>query len=258
MHPPPAPYLPGSETFPRAAEGTAAVLGVVGASGGVGASTLAAACAVRATAAGVGVVLVDGSPFGGGVDVLLGLEHEPGLRWRDLAAARGVLDGAALLGAMPAAEGCRVLSFDRGDPRIGGGLRHYDDPGPVVQALGAVVELVVLDLPGPGRAGAERWWECVDEAVLVVGGGVPQCAAAAVAVEVVPRVRSAVARMAAGLPDDVVAATLGLPTHPLAHDPGVVRALVQGTAVGTERGPVCRTAEELVAAVVARGRRLVG
>ena len=48
---------------------------------GSGASVLATAVAVRAARAGVDVVLVDGCPLGGGLDVVLGAEQESGIRW---------------------------------------------------------------------------------------------------------------------------------------------------------------------------------
>ncbi|MGZ4743893.1 MAG: P-loop NTPase [Oryzihumus sp.] len=65
------------------------VIGVVGGSGGVGATVLAAALATRAAATGRTVACVDGDVLGGGLDVTFGLEQEPGLRWPDLAAALG-------------------------------------------------------------------------------------------------------------------------------------------------------------------------
>jgi septum formation inhibitor-activating ATPase MinD len=60
----------------RGRQGT--LLVVVGASGGVGASTLAAAIAVRAAAADASVALVDGCPWGGGLDVVLGADRRAG------------------------------------------------------------------------------------------------------------------------------------------------------------------------------------
>ena len=83
------------------------VLVVVGASGGVGASSLATAVAVRAVRAGLDVVLVDGCPLGGGLDVVLGAEQAQGVRWSDLSRLEGSADGPALLVRLPLAEGVR-------------------------------------------------------------------------------------------------------------------------------------------------------
>ncbi|WP_157693118.1 hypothetical protein [Pedococcus dokdonensis] len=133
------------------------VLGVVGASGGLGVSTLAVALAVRATPLVGATVAVDGSPEGGALDVTACVEHVPGLRWPDLAAAEGRIDGAALLHELPADGPARVLAG-----------RGRQPPDAVVEAalagLAAVCGLVVVDLGGSlARAAA-----CTD-VLLVVG-----------------------------------------------------------------------------------------
>ena len=109
---------------------TVAVLGAVG---GVGASTFAAALAWVA-----GGLLVDLDPVGGGVDVLLGIEHTPGARWSGLRLGGGTLDPALLAGGLPAWRGVRVLAADRSPP--------VDAVAPVC-ASGAERGTVVADLP---------------------------------------------------------------------------------------------------------------
>lgn len=86
------------------------VIGVIGASGGLGVSTLAVALAVRAAPQVGATVAVDGMPDGGALHVTACLEHLPGVRWPDLAAAQGGLDGAALLRVLPAEGTTRVLA----------------------------------------------------------------------------------------------------------------------------------------------------
>ena len=86
------------------------VMGVIGASGGLGASTLAVALAVRAGPEVGATVAVDGALDGGALDVTACLEHLSGVRWPDLAAAQGGLDGAALLRVLPAEGTTRVLA----------------------------------------------------------------------------------------------------------------------------------------------------
>ena len=61
-------------------DSTIPVLAVVGGSGGVGASTFAAALATAAAPA----TLIDLDPVSGGIDVLLGIEDVPGARWSGL------------------------------------------------------------------------------------------------------------------------------------------------------------------------------
>lgn len=112
------------------------VVTVTGARGGCGASTLAAALALSAAAHGTGVLLVDLDLSGGGLDVLLGSEHLPGLRWPDLDSDS--FDFAGL----PAVGNLRVLSAGRDPANAPPELMRG-----VVTAAAGMFGLVVLDLP---------------------------------------------------------------------------------------------------------------
>ena len=68
------------------------MFGVVGGSGGVGASTFAAVLAAVTARA----MLVDIDVVGGGIDVLLGIEDVPGARWSGLRVGGGRLDPGSL------------------------------------------------------------------------------------------------------------------------------------------------------------------
>src|SRR5450631_1703863 len=104
---------------------TSHIIGVVGGSGGVGASVLSAAIAIRAAQAGLRTVCLDGDRLGGGLDVTLGIEQERGVRWPDLPGARGRIDGPELLRALPTVDGVAVLSFDRArDVRLAAEILH--------------------------------------------------------------------------------------------------------------------------------------
>jgi secretion/DNA translocation related CpaE-like protein len=71
---------------PRREEaGRGAVVAVVGGRGGAGATVFATALAQCAGAA----LLVDADPWGGGIDLVQGVEAEQGLRWADLALQGG-------------------------------------------------------------------------------------------------------------------------------------------------------------------------
>lgn len=154
--------------------GGSGALAVVGASGGLGASVLAAAVAVRAHRGGVDVVAVDLCPLGGGLDVTLGAEQERGVRWPDLAGLSGSADGPALADRLPLAGGVPVLSFDRGAGRR--------PEAPVVSAvLSALVgtgRLVVVD-GTPGGSLSEPVWDLVREVVVLAGPSLRQLAALA-------------------------------------------------------------------------------
>lgn len=59
-------------------------------------------------------VAIDLAPWSGGSDVLLGLEHVPGVRWHDLDGADGDFDAAGLMRRLPKGPlGERVLAHDR-------------------------------------------------------------------------------------------------------------------------------------------------
>ncbi|MFG2293500.1 septum site-determining protein Ssd [Streptomyces sp. NPDC048603] len=92
----------------------ALTVGVIGGSGGAGASTLACALAISAARSGERTMLIDGDPFGGGLDVLLGGEGAEGLRWPDFAASRGRVAAGALEESLPRLHSLRLLSWDRG------------------------------------------------------------------------------------------------------------------------------------------------
>lgn len=111
------------------------LVGVVGGSGGVGASTFAAVLSLVAAPS----VLVDLDVSGGGIDVVLGVEQVPGARWSGLHLEGGRLDPAALENGLPRAGPTAVLAADTATL----------DPAAVLQVLDAASALgsVVLDLP---------------------------------------------------------------------------------------------------------------
>jgi secretion/DNA translocation related CpaE-like protein len=125
---------------------TGRVIAVVGACGGAGTSTLAAGLARGLRRDREPAALVDLAVPGVGVDVLLGIEDEPGARWPDLAAARGDVDGAGLLTALPRWGTVPVLSGSRHVPERPDDAVVLD----VCTGLLRADQSVVLDLPLPG------------------------------------------------------------------------------------------------------------
>lgn len=158
------------------------VVAVVGAAGGVGASTLACLLAQRRAAAGDRVVLVDLDPAGGGLDVLLGVEQVPGARWSDLRHTGSGVEGAELVAALPHWRGVAVVSGDahrtqRAEDVVGPGA---DVAGAVVDAVVGAGGVVVLDASVRG-AGVLPAWSAVaraDASVLVTAQDVVGVAAA--------------------------------------------------------------------------------
>ena len=123
--------------------GSGTVVTVVGARGGAGASTVASALALHAAASGLRTVLVDADASGAGIDLVLGAEDVPGVRWPDLALVEGRIPGGALVQALPRTHGLSFLSCTR-DQLEGVAPEALDA---VVMALRRVGDLVVIDAP---------------------------------------------------------------------------------------------------------------
>ena len=153
------------------------LLAVCGAAGGAGASTLAAAMA-RVAAGAHPVTLIDADDRSGGLDLLLGLEETPGIRWPELRLGEGTVDGADLRAALPTtSDGIACLSAARStiaDPfRLTPGL-----VGPVLEALRAAPGVTIIDMPGGGEV-ADAVADACRHVALVVPAEVRPAAAAA-------------------------------------------------------------------------------
>jgi len=227
------------------------LVAIGGSCGGAGASTVAAAVAL---AAAPGVLLVDGDPWGGGLDLVLGAERAEGLRWPDLATLRGRVAGDALLAALPEVRGVHVLASGREAPAA------VPD-----EALEAVVEAarsvgcpVVVDVSRAGAPDAAGALADADLAVLVVPGRLRAATAARLLVETSGSPWSAAqlvaGRVPGGLGPDEVAAVVGRPVlAELPHDRTAVARGERGEPpdVGA-RSPLGSVARRIVTAVGAR------
>ncbi len=121
----------------------ARVLGVIGARGGSGATSMAVALACTAAESGRSVLLVDADPVGGGIELAMGCEGMAGTRWSDLAERSGRLPAATLVGSLPQRHGVHVLSFDR----IGGPPVTQRAAASVFETARRAFDVVVVDLP---------------------------------------------------------------------------------------------------------------
>ena len=113
-----------------APESGSSVLAVVGAVGGVGATTVAIACAVGRVA---DCLLVDADPDSPGLDLPLGIPEGAGVRWPEIPDTADPLDPGSLRSALPEVGGVTVVTGSRAGrgPACGG-------PGsPGVRAGGA-------------------------------------------------------------------------------------------------------------------------
>jgi secretion/DNA translocation related CpaE-like protein len=216
---------------------------VVGGSGGVGASTLAAGLAVVGVRMARRAMLVDADPLGGGVDLLVGAERVDGWRWPRLASARGHLGD--LTGQLPQVDGVDVLSMARDAPERGPDAEQMTSV--LLSALRSH-RLTVVDVPrslGPAAREAVRR---ADQVLLLVQADVRGVAAGRAMVDQLDQacrelalvVRSGRAR---SLAPDTVAAGLGLALlGSVADDPGLILAAESGDPPArSSRSPLART-----------------
>ncbi|MET9604054.1 septum site-determining protein Ssd [Streptomyces sp. NPDC006512] len=241
--------LPDAETFlvdriADVVEGAgrpALTVGVIGGSGGAGASTLACALALRAARAGERTILIDGDPLGGGMDVLLGGEGAEGLRWPDFAASRGRVGAGALAESLPELHALRVLSWDRGD-------RVVVPPAAMRSVVAAARRrggVVVVDLPRRVDEAVAEVLAQLDLVLMVVPGELRSVAAAgrvAAGVRMVARdVRVVVrGRCPEGLDAEAVAGLLRVPlAGEVPVEVGLPGRVSEGEPPGA-RGPLAR------------------
>jgi secretion/DNA translocation related CpaE-like protein len=137
---------------------------VVGGSGGVGATTLAAGLAFVA-ARTQPTMLIDADPRSGGIDLLLGAERTPGWRWPRLATARGHLGD--LTGQLPSVDGIDLLSMGRGESPPGGDLTG-EQVNAVLSSAMRSHEITVVDLSRAFGIAASEALRRAGLAVLVV------------------------------------------------------------------------------------------
>jgi hypothetical protein len=117
------------------------VVGVVGGSGGVGASTFAAVLALGAARATRGpAVLIDLDPIGGGIDVLLGVQSIPGLRWSGVSGAGSPLLAESLGFQHQGSDRNTAGPVDRRVFRLWAARRRRRRPNAVTPVKGAFAE----------------------------------------------------------------------------------------------------------------------
>lgn len=200
---------------------------IVGASGGLGASTLAAGLAQTAARSGPSA-LVELARAGGGLDILMGLEREAGWRWDELVGATGHLDDLAP--RLPRLGGMALVSTGR----------HGREPGAeaavtVLRSLLRGHQTVVVDGGRDDLANGDPWTQA--RTLLVVGADVRGVLAARVLVEERGWADlEVVVRRGPGrsLPVDEVAGALSLPVvGVVGHHSGLPRALEQGAPPAT-------------------------
>ena len=221
-------------------------IGVVGGSGGAGASVFAGALGLVASRDGP-TLLVDCDDRGPGLDRLLGLELVDGVRWDALHQTSGRMSARALRDSVPRRGGPGVLTWHSSS-------RVALQPFAMREVLAAGArghDTVVLDLPRAGGPAVEEAIARVDRLVVVVVPTVLGMASAARIADVLGGRELHVVVRGGGLAEDQVRAVtgaVGVTTM------GPQRGLDEGIDLGAgplraPRGPLARAASAVLRAV---------
>ncbi|MET0896986.1 MAG: septum site-determining protein Ssd [Mycobacterium sp.] len=162
----------GAVGDPARSSADGGVVAVIAGRGGAGASLFAAALSHHLGSAAGGALLVDLDPWGGGIDLLLGGERLPGLRWPDLAVQGGRLSWSAVRDALPHHRGIVVLSGTRTGHELSAGAVDT-----VLDASRRGGVTAVCDVPRRLTDAACIAVEAADLVVLVTQCDVRACAA---------------------------------------------------------------------------------
>ncbi len=228
------------------------VIGVVGGSGGAGATTFA--CALGQVAARSGpAVVVDCDPLGPGADRVLGLESHDGFRWDALCQTTGRLSGRALREALPRRGSLGVLSWYSGSP---GTLQAFA----VREALSAARrghDVVVVDLPRSQQPVVEEVVARCDLVLVVVVPSVAGVASAArLTGQVASRSQLRLVLRGPGLDARDVSKATGVPVlAEMSDQRGLAEAIDLGLGpVRSHRGPLGRAAATVLRRLTVMGQ----
>jgi secretion/DNA translocation related CpaE-like protein len=225
------------------------VIAVVGGRGGAGVSMFAAALAQTAKDA----LLVDLDPWGGGIDLLLGGESAPGLRWPDLALQSGRLNWPAVQEALPRRRGVSVLSGTRCAVELES--RPVDA---VIDAGRRGGATVICDVPRRLTDAAQTALETADLVILVSPCDVRACAATATIAPVLSVVNPNIGLVVrgpspGGLRAADVAATAGIPLlASMRAEPRIAEQLEHGGLRLRRRSALAAAARRVLAVLSAR------
>lgn len=115
---------------------------IIPGAGGAGASLLSAGLAFHARQLFSDVVLVDLDENSAGLDVVLGIETQPGMRWQDFHSLTGSISGSDILRGLPARDGVALLTHNDSETLPDKLLRDT-----IIQQLRGVSGLVIIDFP---------------------------------------------------------------------------------------------------------------
>jgi secretion/DNA translocation related CpaE-like protein len=229
-------------------------IGVVGGSGGSGATIFACALAQVAARSGPSVV-IDADPLGPGADRILGLDLADGVRWDALGHTTGRLSARALRDSLPRRDGVAALSWYPGpQPR-------RLQPFSAREALSAARrghDTVVLDLPRASDPLVDEIASRCDQVLVTV---VTTVAGVAAAMRLCrrfpdPGVLGLVVRGPA-MDDETLARAVGSPVlQRMGDQRGLAESIDLGLGpVRSRRGPLGRAAVRVLSSLGDRAAR---
>lgn len=225
--------------------GRGRVIGVIGGSGGAGATTLACALGQWAARSSPAVV-IDCDPQGPGLDRMLGVERHDGFRWDALCQTTGRLSARALREALPRRGDLGVLSW-----YVDGRVQTLQAFA-IREALSAARrghEVVVVDLPrSPDPLVDEIAARCDQLLVATVGSVVGVAGAARMRARFAGHAAPSVVLRGEAFAAEEVQRAVGLPVATQMRDQ---RGLGESVDLGlgplrSSRGPLARAAERIL------------
>jgi len=225
-------------------------VGVVGGSGGAGATVFASALALT-LGADRATLLVDADPLGAGIDRVLGMESLDGIRWDALHHTTGRLSARSLRDALPRRSGVSVLTWAADRPT---GLQAFA-MREVLSAGQRGHGALVLDLPRHPDPVIEEVLARLDHVVVVSGVTVPAVTATSrVTARLVGLSATShlVVRGSGGVDPTAIGRLLGLPVAVAMPDQrGLDEAIDLGAGpMRSRRGALARAAREVAGRVV--------
>jgi secretion/DNA translocation related CpaE-like protein len=240
------------EMLAEATEGVgpaALAVGVLGGSGGSGATTLA--CALGLVAARRGrACLIDADHRGPGVDRVLGFDEVDGIRWGALEHTTGRISARSLRETLPRRAGLGFLTWSgEGSGQVQAFAAR--------EAMSAAVrghDVVVVDLPRAGSPATDELVARCDRLVVTVHATLPGLASAARVVEQVSRCGPvSLAVRGSGVDPARVASTVGAPVLvQLPFQRGLVESVDLGLGpLRSRRNALARAAGQVLAGLAA-------
>ena len=147
-------------------------IGVLGASGGLGASLLASFIAIHFAQSNQKVLLTELNPVSGGLDVLWGIESEKGMRWSHLSNELSQFLVQDVMRSIPAINGVSILSTDLA------GISNEKSATDLIRALKTEVNIQIIDLPSPQATSFGELVNMCDELLIIVGSSIKSISAA--------------------------------------------------------------------------------